>query len=511
MTARLHAHGIRKAYPGVVALDGVDLSLEPGEVHVLLGENGAGKSTLIKVLAGAVPPDAGAVELDGRPVRLTDAATARRLGIATIHQELSLVPPLTVAENLLLGRTPRRFGLVDRARVRAQAQALLTRVGARVDGDAVTGTLGLAGQQMVEIAKALGQDVRVLVMDEPTAALSYQERNRLFDLVRELAAGGVSVLFVSHHLEEVAEIGDRVTVLRDGRKVAETAADVGRPALVRHMVGREVDTRYPSRPASAPGTDTASVSTSTAGAPLLRVRGLTRRGAFTDVSFEVRAGEVVGLAGLVGAGRTELVRALFGADRPDAGSLEVDGRSLRPGDVRAARAAGLGLVPEDRKASGLVLGMSVAENLALATLRSSTRAGIVDDDAVHEQARRMSDRLRIRTPSMDTPVRALSGGNQQKVVIGRWLLAEARLLILDEPTRGIDVGAKAEIYDLVNAVTRAGAAVLMVSSDLPEVLAMSDRVLVMAAGRITGQLPAHEATQDAVMDLATRGKESAVV
>ncbi|MET8815342.1 sugar ABC transporter ATP-binding protein [Streptomyces sp. NPDC004549] len=485
----LRVEGIRKSFPGVIALDGVDFALRRGEVHVLLGENGAGKSTLIKTLSGAHTPDGGRILVGGEEVRVQSAQDAERLGIATIYQEFNLVPELTVAENIFLGRQPRRFGLVDRRRMEADAEELLARVGVQVSPRTRVRELGIARLQMVEIAKALSLDARVLIMDEPTAVLTSEEVERLFTLVRGLRADGVGIVFITHHLEEIAALGDRVTVLRDGRSVGQVPASTPEDELVRLMVGRSIEQQYPrERPER--------------GAALLSVEGLTRDGVFHDVSFEVRAGEVVGIAGLVGAGRTEVVRAVFGADSYDAGAVRVSGAELRRGDVNAAMAAGIGLVPEDRKGQGLVLDASVAENLGLVTLRSATRAGLVDRRGQHEAAGRIAGQLGVRMAGLGQPVRTLSGGNQQKVVIGKWLLADTKVLILDEPTRGIDVGAKVEIYQLINELTAAGAAVLMISSDLPEVLGMSDRVLVMAQGRIAGELAAAEATQDAVMSLA---------
>ncbi|GAB2587443.1 sugar ABC transporter ATP-binding protein [Streptomyces capparidis] len=494
----LRVTGIRKEFPGVLALDRVDFDLRAGEVHVLLGENGAGKSTLIKILSGAHRPDAGRILLDGHQVRVRGAQDAERLGIATIHQEFNLVPDLTVAENVFLGRQPRRFGLLDRRRMERDAAGLLDRVGLDVHPRARVRELGIARLQMVEIAKALSLRARVLIMDEPTAVLTTEEVDRLFRIVRRLRDDGVGVVFITHHLEEIAEIGDRVTVLRDGRSVTQVPASTGRDELVRLMVGRSIAQQYPRERATAGAADAA---------PLLRVRGLTRGGVFEDICFEVRAGEVVGLAGLVGAGRTEVARAVFGADPYDSGTVEVCGRRLPGGDVGAAMDARLGLVPEDRKGQGLVLGASVQENLGLVTLRRATRAGFVDRAAQRRAAARIAERLGVRMAGLSQQTRTLSGGNQQKVVIGKWLLADTRVLILDEPTRGVDVGAKVEIYQLVNALTAAGHAVLMISSDLPEVLGMSDRVLVMAQGRIAGELSAAEATQDAVMALAVKDLE----
>ncbi|MER5633438.1 sugar ABC transporter ATP-binding protein [Streptomyces nitrosporeus] len=485
----LRIEGVRKTFPGVVALDSVDFDLRAGEVHVLLGENGAGKSTLIKMLSGAYRPDSGRIFARGEEVRIHGAEDAEKLKIATIYQEFNLVPDLTVAENIFLGRQPRRFGMIDRRRMEADAEVLLERVGLSVPPRTRVRELGIARLQMVEIAKALSLDARVLIMDEPTAVLTSEEVEKLFRIVRQLREDGVGIVFITHHLDEIAALGDRVTVIRDGRSVGQVPASTPEAELVQLMVGRSIDQQYPrERPET--------------GEPLLSVRGLTRHGVFHDISFDVHAGEVVGLAGLVGAGRTEVARAVFGADPYDTGTVEVRGERLGRHDVTAAMGAGLGLVPEDRKGQGLVLDASVQENLGLVTLRSATRSGIVDLKGQRTAAARIAEQLGVRMAGLGQHVRTLSGGNQQKVVIGKWLLADTRVLILDEPTRGIDVGAKVEIYQLVNELTASGHAVLMISSDLPEVLGMSDRVLVMAQGRIAGELPADEATQDTVMALA---------
>ncbi|MFJ6605631.1 sugar ABC transporter ATP-binding protein [Streptomyces lydicus] len=561
----LRVEGVTKSFPGVRALDGVDLSLRTGEVHVLLGENGAGKSTLIKMLSGAHRPDGGRILVDGRPgpkpggqptprtsgqpdpktggqpdpkpntrpgiqdgayeregrgeraggaegggesaalreVQIRSAQDAERLGIATIYQEFNLVPGLTVAENIFLGRQPRTaLGLVDKKTMYARAAELLARVRLDVSPRTPVGELGIARLQMVEIAKALSLEARVLIMDEPTAVLTSEEVETLFTIVRELRDAGVGIIFITHHLEEIGALGDRVTVLRDGRSVAEVPASTDEDELIRLMVGRDITEQYPRRRPDEPD------EPEEPGAPLLRVRGLTRNGAvagvpvFADIDFEVRAGEVVGLAGLVGAGRTEVARAVFGVDRYDAGTVEIDGAQLVRGDVRAAMRAGLGLVPEDRKGQGLVLDASLQDNLTLARLDRDTRGGLVDRSAQRRSAAAVAEQLKVRMSGLAQPARTLSGGNQQKLVIGKWLLADTRLLILDEPTRGIDVGAKVEIYQLINELTASGRAVLMISSDLPEVLGMSDRVLVMSQGRLAGELSADEATQDAVMELA---------
>ncbi|WP_369201076.1 sugar ABC transporter ATP-binding protein [Streptomyces sp. PU-14G] len=491
----LRTEGIRKTFPGVVALDGVDFDLRAGEVHVLLGENGAGKSTLIKVLSGAYRADAGRVLREGKTVRISDAEEAEKLGIATIHQEFNLVPQLSIAENIFLGRQPRRLGMIDRKKMEADAKVLLERVGVTAPPRTPVGKLGIAGRQMVEIAKALSLRTRVLIMDEPTAVLTSEEVDRLFAIVRKLRTEGVGIVFITHHLEEIPALGDRVTVLRDGRSVGQVPATTPQDDLVRLMVGRSIEQQYPRETVKA---EDAAASA----APLLRVSGLRKQGVFQDISFEVRAGEVVGIAGLVGAGRTEVVRAVFGADGYDAGRVEVAGKRLPGGDVWASHTVGLGLVPEDRKGQGLLPDASVADNLSLVSMREASKGGLVDRGGLRKEAARIADRLGVRMAGLDQHVRTLSGGNQQKVVIGKWLLAKSRVLILDEPTRGIDVGAKVEIYQLINELTASGHAVLMISSDLPEVLGMSDRVLVMSQGRIAGELTAREATQDAVMALA---------
>ncbi|MFI0709679.1 sugar ABC transporter ATP-binding protein [Streptomyces inhibens] len=508
----LRVEGVTKSFPGVRALDGVDLTLRTGEVHVLLGENGAGKSTLIKMLSGAHRPDDGRILVAGGPdgahdgpreVHIRSAQDAERLGIATIYQEFNLVPGLTVAENIFLGRQPRTaLGLIDKKTMRARAAELLRRVRLDVSPNTPVAELGIARLQMVEIAKALSLDARVLIMDEPTAVLTSEEVETLFGIVRELRDTGVGIIFITHHLEEIGALGDRVTVLRDGRSVQEVPASTDEDELIRLMVGRDIAEQYPRQRPDEPG------------APLLRVRGLTRNGTkagpvFEGIDFEVRAGEVVGLAGLVGAGRTEVVRAIFGVDRYDAGTVEIDGTQLARGDVRAAMRAGLGLVPEDRKGQGLVLDASLQDNLTLARLDRDTRGGLVDRGAQRREAAAVAGQLKVRMSGLAQPARTLSGGNQQKIVIGKWLLADTKLLILDEPTRGIDVGAKVEIYQLINELTASGRAVLMISSDLPEVLGMSDRVLVMSQGRLAGELSAEEATQDAVMELALQSPNGA--
>lgn len=492
---------VTKRFAGALAIDGVDLTLHAGEVHVLLGENGAGKSTLIKMLAGVHQPDSGRIFLDGVETRIEDTHHSHRLGIATIYQEFNLIPDLSIAENILLGRQPHRFGFVSARATRRFARPLLDRVGLDVDPLRPVSSLGVARQQLVEIAKALSLNARILVLDEPTAALTDQEVDRLFDVMRSLRSSGVGQIFISHRLGEVPRIGDRVSVLRDGRKVAELDAGAPEQEFVRAMVGRSIDAQYPRRTQLA----------ATPPEPLLQVRGLTRAGAFDDVSFDVRAGEVLGLAGLVGAGRTEVVRAITGADNFQDGEVLVRGQTLARHNVRAAADAGIGHVPEDRKTQGLVLGADVRDNLSAANLRRYSIAGFLRQRQLKADADRIAKRLGVRMRSIRQSVRTLSGGNQQKVVFGKWVLAGASILFLDEPTRGVDVGARVEIYELINEITEAGGAVIMVSSDLPEVIGMSDRILVMAGGRITGEVTASEATQESIMALAVKEVESSRV
>ncbi|MDO5735840.1 MAG: sugar ABC transporter ATP-binding protein [Propionibacteriaceae bacterium] len=480
---------VTKRFGPVTVIDDVSVSVYPGKVQVLLGENGAGKSTLIKMMAGIYQPDGGRIVIDGKEVKLPDTKASEAHGIATIHQELNLAPNLSVAENVMLGRTPSRFGLVDRAEMHRQAQAALDRIGLDIPLTTPVGRLGVAKQQLIEIAKALSLNARMLILDEPTASLTGREIRQLFAVVEELRTKNVAMVFISHHLDEIATIGDTVTVLRDGQFVKEVPASTPEETLVQLMVGRSIDKQYPRQVPEL-------------GEPVLTVEGLTRDGAFADIGFEVRAGEVLGIAGLVGAGRTEVVRAVAGADDYDSGSVTVHGKKVQKNDVATAIRHGIGLVPEDRKSEGLVLNADVNENLGYATLYSSSHMGLADLKGQRKRAGDVAATLRIRMAGLNQKIKNLSGGNQQKAVFGRWILAQSDILLLDEPTRGVDVGAKVEIYELVNEITARGGAVVMVSSDLPEVLGMSDRVLVMSRGRVAGILPVSEATQDAVMTLA---------
>ena len=492
-TPILTLEGVTKSFGPVTVIDGVTVHVRPGKVQVLLGENGAGKSTLIKMMSGVYQPDGGRILVDGKPVSLPGTKAAEALGIATIHQELNLVGSMSVAENICLGRMPRKYGLVDRRAMKAKAQAALDLIGLDVDLETPVGELGIARQQLVEIAKALSLDARMLILDEPTAALTTREIASLFAVVEDLRRKGVGMVFISHHLDEIAAIGDSVSVLRDGKFIAEVPADTHEDELVRLMVGRDIEAQFPRRREFAGEAET-----------LLEVRGLSMKGLIHDVSFSVAAGEVVSLAGLMGAGRTEVVRAIAGVDSYTAGSVSVRGKQLPKADIGAAIRAGIGHVPEDRKVQGLVLGAAVNDNIGYATLAATARAGVVDFTGQRKRAQEVADRLRIRMHSLDQAVGSLSGGNQQKAVFARWIVAGSTVLLLDEPTRGVDVGAKVEIYELINAITAAGGAVVMVSSELPEVLGMSDRILVMSGGHIAGELDADGATQDAVMSLAVR-------
>jgi rhamnose transport system ATP-binding protein len=487
--ALLSLTGIVKSFGGVRALDGVSFEVRSGEVHALVGENGAGKSTLVKVATGAHAPDAGEVALGGRVIARLDPLAARRLGVAVIYQQPALLPDLTAAENIALaeeqGAPWRRVRWRERRR---RARELLGRVGARIDPDAAVGRLRMPEQQLVEIARALGSDARVIFMDEPTASLSERETEHLFAVIRELRAKGAGIVYVSHRLEELFVLADRVTVLRDGRRVADRPiGELDRAALIRLMVGREV---------SAAAGEAARVP----GDAVLEVRGLrSRAGGLREATFTLHAGEVLGIAGLVGSGRTELARTLFGLTPADGGELRVRGQAVTiPGPERAV-ALGLAYVPEDRKRHGVVGELPIAANLTLAILRELSRLGLLDRAEERRRAEQMSARLGVRAPSVDVPVSTLSGGNQQKVALGRWLATRPSILILDEPTQGIDVGAKAEIHRLVGELAGQGLALLMISSDLPEVLGMSDRVAVMHDARLAAILPRARATPEAVM------------
>jgi ribose transport system ATP-binding protein len=485
---------ISKAYPGVVALAGVSLSVTPGEVVGLVGENGAGKSTLMKVLGGVVAPSGGSIVIDGASHDRLTVRSSMASGIAFVHQELNLFDNLTVAANIFIGREPRRPGsrwLIAERRMNAMAAPLLEQLGAEFSTDTPLANLSLAERQLVEIAKALSLNARLIIMDEPTSSLTMSETARLLNTIGRLRDRGVSIIFISHRLAEIEEIADRVVVLRDGRRVAELHGEDIHPAtMIRHMIGRELKTLY-RPPKVVPGK------------PMLETRALrTVHWPSRDVDLVIRRGEIVGLAGLVGSGRTELARTIFGLDQPVAGTIAIDGRSVAIASPREAIRHGIYLVPEDRKQSGLVLEFPIRDNITLASLKRFSRLWLADRPAERAAAEQQKSALQIRCPSVDVEVRSLSGGNQQKVVLAKWLSMAPRLLIFDEPTRGIDVGAKSEIYQLMRDLADEGVAILMISSDMEEVIGVSDRVAVMHEGRIAGELAREQVSEPAIMALA---------
>ncbi|MQS07521.1 sugar ABC transporter ATP-binding protein [Streptomyces alkaliphilus] len=488
--------GIVKDFPGVRALDGIDLDVSAGEVHCLLGQNGAGKSTLIKVLAGAHQPDAGRIRWRGEEVRLPDPGASLRLGIATIHQELDLVDGLTVAENIHLGHETTRWAMIARSEANTAAARLLHRLGhPEMSPTTEVGRLSAAGKQLVSMARALSRDARLIVMDEPSAVLDRGEVERLFEVVRGLADRGIAIVYISHRLEEIRRIGDRVTVLKDGRTVASgLPANTPTTEVIRLMTGRSIDYVFPPR---TPVPQDAE--------PVLEVESLGRRGEFRDIDLTVRAGEIVGLAGLVGSGRSEILETVYGARRPSAGTVRVAGTTVRPGRPAAAMAAGIGLCPEERKSQALVLDDSVQRNITLADLRRFSRWGFPDRAAERRAAADQATGLDLRPPDVDRPVRTLSGGNQQKVVLARWLSRGCRVLLLDEPTRGVDVGARAEIYALIRDLAARGIAVVVVSSEIEEVIGLSDRVLVVSDGELVFEGPAEDIDEHRVLDMVMEG------
>jgi len=490
----LEMRGIGKSFPGVRALSDVSLTLAAGEVLVLVGENGAGKSTLMKILAGALRADSGQILIDGSPVEIDSPQRAQHLGIGMIYQEFTLVPQLTAVANVTLGAEPTRGGLIDSRSAVQRAMHVFDELGLRVPLDVPVAKLSVGQQQLVEIAKVLARSARIIVMDEPTAALADREIEGLFAIVARLRSAGAGIIYISHRMEELSRIADRIAVMRDG-SIVETrpAKDFPGEKIIRAMVGRKLDSHFPKLP---PEAKDATIR--------LQVEGLTRTPAFENVSFGVRAGEIVGLAGLIGAGRTEILRTIAGADVPDRGEVRIDERRLRPGDIAGAIAAGVAFITEDRKAQGLVLGMSVRENVSLAHLADFVdRDMLIDVACERDAATRMIAELQIRTPSTEQLVRNLSGGTQQKVVLAKWLLGNAGVFLFDEPTRGIDIGAKTEIYKLMVELLARGAAIVIVSSDLPEVLGMAHRVLVVREGRIAAEFLRDDATPENVIAVAT--------
>jgi ribose transport system ATP-binding protein len=499
--ALLTMTGIVKQFPGVRALDGVDLEVREGEVHCLLGQNGAGKSTLIKVLAGAHQPDEGEIRWNGEPVTLAHPTAAIRQGIGTIYQELDLVDGLSIAENVFLGHEVSTGGIMRRSEALRRTRDLLQRLGhGELRASREVGRLSAANQQIVSMARAMSHDSKVLIMDEPSAVLDQEEVRNLFRVIREVTNEGVAVIYISHRLEEIREIGDRVTVLKDGRTVATGLAAEETPTreLIKLMTGRDIEYVFPERAtadtAAADGRDV-----------VLDVADLAHAGAFAGVNLQVHAGEIVGLAGLVGSGRSEILETIYGARKAHSGSVSVDGRRLRRGSVSSAVAAGVGLSPEERKSQGLLLDHSVYSNITLSSMDRFARLGFLDRGAERDEASRLTVSLDVRPKGVDRAARTLSGGNQQKVVLARWLLRDCRVLLLDEPTRGVDVGARSEIYALVRSLADRGVAVVVVSSEIEEVLGLADRVLVVREGRVVHEGPAEEIDEHKVLDLVMEG------
>ena len=487
----LEMRSIRKSFPGVKALSGVDISLNAGEVLALMGENGAGKSTLMKVLGGAHQPDQGTIRIDGKEVDFHSPHDSQAAGIAAIYQEFNLIPALSARENIFLGREKTTCGWIDSKTERSQADDLFQRLGVSIDPDTPCRELPVSQQQIVEIAKALSQEAKILILDEPTAALTSSEVESLFRIIGELKEQGLGLIYISHRLEEIFQVADRVTVLRDGQYVGEERVEeLSRNQLISLMVGRELTDEFPPRNTER-------------GETLLDVQHLSRTGVVIDVSFQIRRGEILGLTGLMGAGRTETARLIFGADQRDAGTVSLNGEILKISHPRDAIRAGIGLLTEDRKQQGLILRHSVRDNFALPNFNRFSRSGFVKQSETRTEFGTYIDQLKIKVPRQEQMAKNLSGGNQQKVVLAKWLARHCEVLIFDEPTRGIDVGAKYEIYLLMNELVSRGKAVIMISSELPEILGMSDRILVMRGGRITGEIEdVSSATQEQILDLA---------
>ncbi|MCH9297974.1 inositol transport system ATP-binding protein [Pantoea allii] len=493
MTAfALEAEGISKFFPGVKALNNVSLRVRSGTVHALMGENGAGKSTLMKCLIGIYRPDQGTIKIKGEPVQFRDTMDALRSGISMIHQELNLVPHMTVAENIWLGREPVKFGFVDHAQLNKETQALLNRLNIKLKADSMVGELSIASQQMVEIAKAVSWNSDIVIMDEPTSALTETEVAHLFTIIRDLRQQGKAIIYISHKMDEIFAITDEISIFRDGNWVgSDITSEYTRQSLITKMVGRELTQLFPK-------------FNNAIGEEVLTVRNLTCKDRFSEVSFSVRRGEILGVAGLVGAGRSEVMETLFGMTHFDSGEILIDGVPVTIDSPSAAIEKGMAFLTEDRKKSGLFLVLSVLENMSIVNMPEySGKSGFVSHVKMAQDCMDQIRRLNIKTPTMDQIINNLSGGNQQKVLIARWLLAQPKILILDEPTRGIDVGAKAEIYRLISELANRGVAIIMVSSELPEILGMSDRIMVMHGGRITGILNKEEADQETILSLAS--------
>ena len=498
-TPLLQMTGIVKEFPGVRALDGVDLDVRAGEVHCLLGQNGAGKSTLIKVLSGFHQPDGGAIAWRGEETSFSTPAKAIEQGVATIYQELDLVPHLDVTENVFLGHEVSRAGFTQRGKAHQQARELLARLGhPEISPTRIVGELSPAKQQIVSMARALSHDTKLLVLDEPSAVLDQEEVGNLFRVIRDLAAEGVAVVYISHRLEEIREIGDRITVLKDGRTVATGLAVAETPTaeLIRLMTGRSIEYVFPAR----------SEAPRVAGDPVLEVRDLSLAGVFTGIDLTVHAGEIVGLAGLVGAGRSEIIETLYGARRASTGTVRVDGKPLRRGSVVSAVRAGVGLAPEERKSQGLLLDEAVFRNITISSMSRFARLGFLDRGEERRRSAELTASLDVRPDGVTRAVRTLSGGNQQKVVLARWLMRDCRVLLLDEPTRGVDVGARSEIYQLIRSLADRGVAVVVVSSEIEEVLGLADRILVVREGEVVHESAATDIDEARVLDLVMEGK-----
>lgn len=490
-TSLLTMNGVTKRFGGVTALNDVHFDLIPGEIHALMGENGAGKSTLMKILSGVYTPDAGLIHILGEPVSISGPADALSKGVAIIHQELNNIPHMTVAENLALGNEPSRGGVLDRRELRRQAREKLARIGADIPVDVPVGRLSVGMQQMVEIARAVAEDAKILILDEPTAALSRGETERLLNLVEEMRDSGMGLIYISHRMEEVWRLANRITVFRDGAWVSTTTREEATPAqIVNRMVGRNIGNLYVNEDRRV-------------GEPVLSVNGITNGRGVGPVDFTVRSGEVLGVVGLIGAGRTEIARMLFGADRMSSGRISIAGSEVRIGSPRDAIEAGIGLVPESRKEQALFLDMSILDNTVMSALQSFSTAGVLNLRAIVAAVREQMTGLRVRNSSLGQSVADLSGGNQQKVVLARWLMMAPRLLILDEPTRGVDIGAKQEIYRLINELAKSGVGILLISSDLPEALGISDRIVVARNGKFVKEFNRDAASEHMVMMWAT--------
>ncbi|HBE78786.1 MAG TPA: D-xylose ABC transporter ATP-binding protein [Firmicutes bacterium] len=493
-TPLIEMAGVSKSFPGVKALSNIDLNIYPGQVHVLLGENGAGKSTLIKIISGVYSRDAGSIQLRGQEVNFKNTRESLAAGISVIHQELSVIPDLTVAENIFLGREPKigKSGFVDRKKMNNDAGRLLENIGVKISPKAVIRRLSNADKQMVEIARAVSQNSFLVIMDEPTSSLSEHEVEALFKVIEKLRQENVAIIYISHRLKEIARIGDTVTILRDGQLVKTVSLrEIDESHMIALMVGREITQFYYK--SEIPPADEL----------VLEIKNYTRKGVFENVSFALRRGEILGVAGLIGAGRTEVMRAIFGADRVDSGECVLNGQTVCFTEPQQAINAGIGLIPEDRRNQGLLLSKSVKENTSLASLFQNSNFGLINFKWESKIAEDFIQMLRTKTPSASTPIKNLSGGNQQKVVIAKWLAAKSRILIMDEPTRGIDVNAKAEIYGLMKRFVEEGGSIIMVSSELPEILGVSDRILVMREGKVSGIIDNQGATEKDILQLAS--------